>query len=590
MATLTNTKIKDTYDGLLKTTTNEAIAASGVTLIEDGLGNASALSVGRANNGVTITGNLAVDTNTLYVDAANNRVGVGISNPATLLHIQSNSAPTLRIDHTEKATWGVGDVIGKVDFYTSDASGNAPYSTAFIQSENETGAGTLPSGALVFGTATYNAVGGAVERMRIDSSGRVGIGTSSPTAPLQVERSSSGWTTYIKNTSATSPSGLLLSGGDSSANFAMYVRNAAETSDLFAIKGNGNVGIGTSSPNSYDVPNLVVEGSTLAGITISESTGGGTGAISFGATAAFDSKARISCDIGLGELFFSTQGSEAMRIDSSGNVGIGESNPEQFSFAGKELHIYGGSGVNQGAIVSIASSQSANRFLGALTFVNGSATNEFQRRVGQIGIDADSGGADTSRMTFFTKGGVGDFAERMRITSLGDVLIGTTGSPDGTTNYGAGFIAQSNERKQLRLASNTTGGLDLAQFYNPNGKVGSILTNGSATSFVTSSDYRLKENVVEMTGALDRVDALKPSRFNFIADPEKTVDGFLAHEVQDIVPEAVTGEKDAVDEEGNPIYQGIDQSKLTPLLTAALKEAHALIKSLEARIEILENK
>ena len=281
---------------------------------------------------------------------------------------------------------------------------------------------------------------------------------------------------------------------------------------------------------------------------------------------------------------------ERMRIDSSGNVGIGESNPEQFSFAGKELHIYGGSGVNQGAIVSIASSQSANRFLGALTFVNGSATNEFQRRVGQIGIDADSGGADTSRMTFFTKGGVGDFAERMRITSLGDVLIGTTGSPDGTTNYGAGFIAQSNERKQLRLASNTTGGLDLAQFYNPNGKVGSILTNGSATSFVTSSDYRLKENVVEMTGALDRVDALKPSRFNFIADPEKTVDGFLAHEVQDIVPEAVTGEKDAVDEEGNPIYQGIDQSKLTPLLTAALKEAHALIKSLEARIEILENK
>ena len=86
-----------------------------------------------------------------------------------------------------------------------------------------------------------------------------------------------------------------------------------------------------------------------------------------------------------------------------------------------------------------------------------------------------------------------------------------------------------------------------------------------------------------MTGALNRVSELKPSRFNFITDEDKTVDGFLAHEVQDIVPEAITGEKDAVDEDGNPDYQGIDQSKLVPLLVGAIQE-------LEARIKILENK
>ena len=87
-----------------------------------------------------------------------------------------------------------------------------------------------------------------------------------------------------------------------------------------------------------------------------------------------------------------------------------------------------------------------------------------------------------------------------------------------------------------------------------------------------------------MEGALDRVDALKPSRFNFIADPEKTVDGFLAHEVAEVIPEAISGEKDAVDEEGNPIYQGIDQSKIVPLLVGAIKELRAEIELLKSQI------
>ena len=81
---------------------------------------------------------------------------------------------------------------------------------------------------------------------------------------------------------------------------------------------------------------------------------------------------------------------------------------------------------------------------------------------------------------------------------------------------------------------------------------------------------------------------LKPNRFNFIADPEKTVDGFIAHEVQAVVPEAITGEKDAIDDNGDPVYQGIDQSKLVPLLTAALQEAIAKIETLEVKVAALE--
>ena len=121
-------------------------------------------------------------------------------------------------------------------------------------------------------------------------------------------------------------------------------------------------------------------------------------------------------------------------------------------------------------------------------------------------------------------------------------------------------------------------------FSNPNGIVGSISTTGSATAYNTSSDYRLKENVVPLTGAADRLNQLQVHRFNFIADPDKTVDGFIAHEAQAVVPECVTGTKDEVDDEGNPVYQGIDQSKIVPLLTAALQEALAKIEVLEQRL------
>ena len=113
-------------------------------------------------------------------------------------------------------------------------------------------------------------------------------------------------------------------------------------------------------------------------------------------------------------------------------------------------------------------------------------------------------------------------------------------------------------------------------------QVGSITLSNTATAYNTSSDYRLKENVVEMTGSVDRVKQLLPKRFNFTNDTENTVDGFLAHEAATIVPESVTGTKDEVDADGNAVYQGIDQAKLVPLLVGAIKELTARIEALEA--------
>ena len=140
----------------------------------------------------------------------------------------------------------------------------------------------------------------------------------------------------------------------------------------------------------------------------------------------------------------------------------------------------------------------------------------------------------------------------------------------------------------IMLMGNNGQGWNAIEFYHKNTSVsqayvGRISTNSSSTSYVTSSDYRLKENVIPMSDSISRINQLKPSRFNFIINPEITVDGFLAHEVQDIVPEAIVGDKDEIDEEGNPVYQGIDQAKLVPLLVAAIQE-------LEARVKELENK
>jgi len=130
----------------------------------------------------------------------------------------------------------------------------------------------------------------------------------------------------------------------------------------------------------------------------------------------------------------------------------------------------------------------------------------------------------------------------------------------------------------------------LASFhYNTTTERGFISVNQYAVAYSTSSDYRLKENIVPISDSIERLKELNPCRFNFIeGGPEYVVDGFIAHEAAQVIPEAVTGEKDAVDENNDPIYQGIDQSKVVPLLTAALQEAISKIEQLEARIQTLE--
>ena len=213
-----------------------------------------------------------------------------------------------------------------------------------------------------------------------------------------------------------------------------------------------------------------------------------------------------------------------------------------------------------------------------------------------IRAQADGGtwtsGNCPSRLVFgTTASGASSPTERMRINSDGSISLGSPGdvsSAVSTTGfrfvYGSGFWwTTTGGNSYWNVSTQTYFNLR----YNGSGS-GAIIINNGSVNYNSSSDYRIKENVVPLIGAIDRVNQLKPYRFNLIVDPDKTVDGFFAHEAQDVVPEAVSGEKDAIDDDGNPIYQGIDQSKLVPLLTAALQEAIGRIEILEAEVTALK--
>jgi len=226
---------------------------------------------------------------------------------------------------------------------------------------------------------------------------------------------------------------------------------------------------------------------------------------------------------------------------------------------------------------------------GTVSFQGSDGSQFLEAAAINANIDGTPGANDMpGRLVFRTTADGGSSpTERMRISSTGSVLF-STDTEASITGATANAHMWHEGNQSWASSRSTTGGASHFIFYNPNGIVGNIETGGSTTSYNTSSDYRLKENVVDIADGITRVKQLQPRRFNFIADAETTVDGFLAHEAQTVVPEAITGTHNEVDDDGNPIYQGIDQSKLVPLLTAALQEAIAKIETLETKVAALE--
>jgi hypothetical protein len=262
-----------------------------------------------------------------------------------------------------------------------------------------------------------------------------------------------------------------------------------------------------------------------------------------------------------------TVDTNTLYVDSTNNkVGIGTTSPDSESL----LDL--GSGENSGYTRKLLVTNTGNSRAGL-----GALSNIFRVFY-----------ADDQAVQFGTvsRDGAFTFIEKMRLDSSGNLLVGTTSQILGSTGVAGVQVGSS----FVSIGKTGTSSNTMMTFNNGNGQVGAISTAGSSTSYGTSSDYRLKTAVNYDWDATTRLKQLRPARFEWIADGDDAVlvDGFLAHEVQTVVPEAISGTHNEVDDDGNPVYQGIDQSKLTPLLTKALIEAVEKIEQLEARITALE--
>mgnify|MGYP003108636623 FL=1 len=275
-----------------------------------------------------------------------------------------------------------------------------------------------------------------------------------------------------------------------------------------------------------------------------------------------------------------TGGSTRATVDSNGRLGVGVTSPNSL------FEVNSGSSGDV-TVMRIRSNGSAGDT--AYMAFDGSANSTRAR----IGNEIGSGGH--GNLVFEVRNeSTSNLTESFRIRQDNEILFfqtttaipassGTVGAAIRTTG-GAHFSTESSTA--LNINRNNTGDI---QIFQRNGTVkGQININASRTAYETTSDYRLKENITTLSDGITRLKTLKPSRYNFKSDPTNTIDGFLAHELQSVVPMAVSGTKDEVDSENNPVYQGVDTSFLVPLLTAALQEAVAKIEVLETKVAALE--
>ena len=434
---------------------------------------------------------------------------------------------------------------------------------------------------------------GGSGRLFVDASGNVGFGQASPTSiasyTILSVNNTAGGAVYFQSSGT-------LKGRIINTSTEFYIGGASGTplileaggSEKLRIDSSGRLLVGTSSSSSN--ASIVLQGNSGG------ATGGAVALMQCGLSAA--SIGVTTTDIGYiwfadnaggrfaeikvqsdataanndypGRLVFSTTAdgasspTERMRISSNGSI----------------LSALNGTTNKANLVLNVGGPGdpgTSSWITPRIEFVGSALASENTTFIGATGVY-------NARALVFVTGLDTAGTERMRITHNGNVRVG------GTTTI--------NNERFLVVADGTFVGATFYQpltvsytavaFNNPNGIVGSITTSGSSTSYATSSDYRLKENIILIPDGITRLQQLKPSRFNFITDPDHTVDGFIAHEVQTVIPEAITGEKDAVDAEGKPVYQGIDQSKLVPLLTAALQETIGRIETLEATVATLQ--
>ena len=333
--------------------------------------------------------------------------------------------------------------------------------------------------------------------------------------------------------------------------------NSSRTDNIFvADLGTGNIGIGTNSITSAsdNARNLVIDdASGNAGITIRTQATSGYSSVYFGDSASYTS-GRIEYRHGDDAMVFSTVANQRMRIDSDGNVLIGTDSGDAFN-SDSSLRLQNG-GNNYVQIKTPTTNQAgymvgdtADDFAGGMIYNNSGDYLRF-----------DSDNAERLRIT-----GANFMFNQTDSNPLATLIEATGGDAIGIDSDN-GYVAIKRNESGAGLYINKTDSANgqLIQFRSNGVSKGDISTNGTTVSYNTTSDYRLKENVTDITDGIERVKQLNPSRFNFIADADRTVDGFLAHEVSDIVPEAVTGEKDGMRDEEYEVTPAIYEDVVIP--------------------------
>lgn len=512
-------------------------------------------------------------------------VGIGTTSPIVALDAFAtpnttftNSPFIQRLYTTDDSAQNIGGGISFGGKWNGSANQYADFALISGVKENAT-AGNY-AGALTFATRPAGSGPGNYERMRITSGGNVGIGNTDPEAILTLG-DFGGATELIRFRCGTAQVAGIDFGDDDDDDVGRIRYQHVEDSMVFTanagermrISSAGNVGIGASTDLNQ---RLCVQGTSNDTVDETKGTakfeGSGGNGLLFGT--------RTSSPFGSYVQSAYVQDTSVARYPLllnpiGGNVGINNLGPT----APLDL-------LTTNARLLVREDQS-DLCLDSVNTAN-SAFDIF--RIRGYDILFQYGGTERMRLAGPSGNfGIGTSSPSTRLHVSGDTY--TSGNTFFKSNNGSGIsggtvtgkFIQGSDGNLISCRAVTTGATHQT-FVNSNGIIGSITTVSSTTSFNTSSDYRLKENIVDLDGAINRVKQLAPRRFNFIADADTTVDGFLAHEAQAVVPEAVTGSKDEVDDDGNAVMQGIDQSKLVPLLTAALKEAIAKIETLEQRL------
>jgi hypothetical protein len=430
------------------------------------------------------------------------------------------------------------------------------------------------------------------ERISITSAGNVGIGTSSPTEKLMVVGPIvvSGQLQSLRADSSTldfTPTEKytrIIATGPDSSTYASIIFATTTTStyaERMRITSEGNVGIGTSSPATK--LNIENAGACQLQMAYSSTIFGRVGRLSSG-------NYEFSSYENGGSLLFGTTTSngsttERMRINSSGNVGIGVTNPTHslHVLQGLRMTAQGGDLYSIDGALSYYSSTNG-------VYLNGPGAN------GWLRLNAGGGENDVNSINIFGSANARiEFrtanTERMRITSDGSLLINGTTQPVNTYKQVITFSGGSGGVGGALLINDVDGGnyFPAVHFRKDGAQRGDINVSTGGTQYNSVSDYRLKENIAPMIGALAKVAQLKPVTYKW-KENDLNGQGFIAHELAEVVPDCVTGEKDALDEDGNPKYQGVDTSFLVATLTAAIQEQQALIESLTTRLTALENR